>query len=70
MADEKQQRPHLQFKVNKIPTIKVTRKEDQVECIINESDFDGEIYTQQRVAPRKAAPAKKAAPKPEEKSTG
>ena len=68
MADEKEQIAFRQFKVNRIPTMKVTRKEDGVECVINQSDFDPEVYSQERVAPRKPSPAaKKATPKADAK---
>ncbi len=67
MANEQPVRPFLRFKVTKLPTIKVTMKDGGNEVIINESDFDPEKHTLQRIAPSRAAPAKKSVSQRKEK---
>lgn len=50
-----------------VPTIKVKRKSDGQECIINESDFNDEEYDLLRVEPVKKTNAKKTVAKSADK---
>ena len=58
MADKQPERPHIQFKVNILPTMRVKRK-DGGECVINKADFDPDQHTPVRVAPNKPSAAKR-----------